>query len=608
MKFTNLSLRTQLITAFGLAIVPLLFMALIPIIVVGTINDTAQKLVNNYEPMLSAANSMVDHLGNTVTVFQNLLTSGMNETTRRESSDAYNAIYKDFEKLSKYVVSDTTNRELKEAYDSVFTMFAELENLYNIIEKTYVETKDANDELLSIQHNYENLVDKFYKRIKVNPQYDVASEQLRRNMLLNQLLSIQVIINDTPLLDAYLAENADIEKKLANTNFEPNLKREYSNITKIKQDYLAKSADVYNYSLDMRNALFTLPDFSASLKIRTKELCFVVEKLSIEKAADIESSTKTLRYAGYTILIIVFVLVFFVSKRTIRIIVDGVKDNTIKTQKLTSGDLTTDFERVDGNSELSILNNSMADMKETLSDIVRSISESSAAISSAAIEMNHASQQMSGSANDQAASAEEISSAVEDMAKSIEQNSQNAAKTENIATASAQSIRDCNVAAQKTVSTIMEIAEKITVIDDLAFQTNILALNAAVEAARAGEQGKGFAVVAAEVRKLAEKCTLAAKDIDTVSSEGVNVAKFTGDVFAKILPEIENTTVLVQKIAISSREQASGGAQINSAVQKFNSVIQQFAKLADEVSQSSNNLMAQSLKLQEIIKFFKVNS
>jgi methyl-accepting chemotaxis protein len=214
--------------------------------------------------------------------------------------------------------------------------------------------------------------------------------------------------------------------------------------------------------------------------------------------------------------------------------------------------------------------------------------------------------QMSASTNEQAASAEEISSAIGEMASSIEQNSQNAAKTESIAGSTAKYIGECSQAAEKTVNTMTEIAEKISVINDIAFQTNILALNAAVEAARAGEHGKGFAVVAAEVRKLAEKCAVAARDIDAVSADGVNIAKITGEVFSKMLPEIKRTTVLVQEIATASREQASGGAQINTAVQRFNDGIQQVATISEEVASNSQNLLQQADRLQDVIKFFKV--
>ncbi|MBO7598358.1 MAG: methyl-accepting chemotaxis protein [Bacteroidales bacterium] len=606
MKFKDLKIRAQLGIAFAVAVVPLMLLSIIPIIKVGNVNETAQKLVNKYVPMLHTANDMVDHLGTTVTAFHNLLNSAMETSARQAGNEAYAATYNDFQSLQIYIESGPIPTELQAPYDSLKSKFVELEELYSLIISTNARNEAANEELLTIQANYEGRVEKFYQRIKKMPQYAVPSQQLRRNMLLNKLLSLPVITNNDNLLEEYLNENAEIEKSLAATAFEPALKHEYAQITKIKQEYLAKSDVVFKDSWDMRQGLFHLPDLGETLKTRTEEITSIIEKLSSQKAQEIENTTSEMRVVGYTILAIVLVLVILILIRCTTIITSGLRLNTANTLKLSSGDLTAKFNRVNGDSELSILNNSMADMIETLTDIVRSISDTSVAINTAAGEMNHASQQMSGSANEQAASAEEISSAVEEMASTIEQNSQNAIKTEQIANASSKSIRECNEAAQKTVHAITEIAEKISVIDDIAFQTNILALNAAVEAARAGEHGKGFAVVAAEVRKLAEKCAIAAKDIDSVSSGGVNLAKLTGSVFSKVLPEIEQTTVLVKEIAQSSREQATGGQQINTAVQRFNSGIQQFATISEEVASSSENLKQQAEKLQEIIKFFKV--
>ena len=606
MKFKDLKIRAQLGIAFAVAVVPLMLLSIIPIIKVGNVNETAQKLVNKYVPMLHTANDMVDHLGTTVAAFHNLLNSAMETSARQAGNEAYAATYNDFQSLQIYIESGPIPTELQAPYDSLKSKFVELEELYNLIITTNARNEAANEELLTIQANYEGRVEKFYQRIKKMPQYSVPSQQLRRNMLLNKLLSLPVITNNDNLLEEYLNENAEIEKSLAATAFDPALKHEYAQITKIKQEYLAKSDVVFKDSWDMRQGLFHLPDLGETLKTRTEEITSIIEKLSSQKAQEIENTTSEMRVVGYTILAIVLVLVILILIRCTTIITSGLRLNTANTLKLSSGDLTAKFNRVDGDSELSILNNSMADMSETLTDIVRSISDTSVAINTAAGEMYHASQQMSGSANEQAASAEEISSAVEEMASTIEQNSQNAIKTEQIANASSKSIRECNEAAQKTVHAITEIAEKISVIDDIAFQTNILALNAAVEAARAGEHGKGFAVVAAEVRKLAEKCAIAAKDIDSVSSGGVNLAKLTGSVFSKVLPEIEQTTVLVKEIAQSSREQATGGQQINTAVQRFNSGIQQFATISEEVASSSENLKQQAEKLQEIIKFFKV--
>ena len=606
MKFKDLKIRKQLSIAFTVAVVPLMFMSIVPIVKVSLLNDTAQKIVNKYSPMLHAANSMLDNLGNTVFEFRSFLDSNNDDNVYRQGMEAFRATASDFAQLSQYMDGDDETAELREAYDSVQTVFSQLENFYNVIDKITVENKDANAELLAIQQDYEGRVVNFYNRIKSMPQYAVPSEQLRRNMLINKLLSLTIITNDDQLLSDYLDENADIEQKLSKTDFSPELQREYNQITKIKQGYLAKSDVVFKASMDKREALFKFPDLGIELKKRTKNLCNVIDQLSAQSAADIESTTMEMRVVGISLLVVIFVVVVLFLSRLGNNIAGSLSDNTAKTIQLASGDLTANFCHSGGESEIAILNNSMADMKNTLADIVRSIAESANAIAVAAGEMNKASMQMSASTNEQAASAEEISSAIGEMASSIEQNSQNAAKTESIAGSTAKYIGECSQAAEKTVNTMTEIAEKISVINDIAFQTNILALNAAVEAARAGEHGKGFAVVAAEVRKLAEKCAVAARDIDAVSADGVNIAKITGEVFSKMLPEIKRTTVLVQEIATASREQASGGAQINTAVQRFNDGIQQVATISEEVASNSQNLLQQADRLQDVIKFFKV--
>lgn len=606
MKFKDLKIRKQLSIAFTVAVVPLMFMSIVPIVKVSLLNDTAQKIVNKYSPMLHAANNMLDNLGNTVFEFRSFLDSNNDDNVYRQGMEAFRATASDFAQLSQYMDGDDETAELREAYDSVQTVFSQLENFYNVIDKITVENKDANAELLAIQQDYEGRVVNFYNRIKSMPQYAVPSEQLRRNMLINKLLSLTIITNDDQLLSDYLDENADIEQKLSKTDFSPELQREYNQITEIKQGYLAKSDVVFKASMDKREALFKFPDLGIELKKRTKNLCNVIDQLSAQSAADIESTTMEMRVVGISLLVVIFVVVVLFLSRLGSNISETLSDNTAKTIQLASGDLTANFCHSGGESEIAILNNSMADMKNTLADIVRSIAESANAIAVAAGEMNKASMQMSASTNEQAASAEEISSAIGEMASSIEQNSQNAAKTESIAGSTAKYIGECSQAAEKTVNTMTEIAEKISVINDIAFQTNILALNAAVEAARAGEHGKGFAVVAAEVRKLAEKCAVAARDIDAVSADGVNIAKITGEVFSKMLPEIKRTTVLVQEIATASREQASGGAQINTAVQRFNDGIQQVATISEEVASNSQNLLQQADRLQNVIKFFKV--
>ena len=292
------------------------------------------------------------------------------------------------------------------------------------------------------------------------------------------------------------------------------------------------------------------------------------------------------------------------SKRTIAPLKKGIRDATL----LSQGNLDVKIEHTDNRDEVGTLNNAMYDLSQNLKNILVSVKNSAAEIAHTSAEMNRASQQMSSSANEQAASAEEVSSSIEEMASSIQQNSDNARETERIVIGSSNTIRDYSQAAEKSVKAMDEIAQRISIIDEIAFQTNILALNAAVEAARAGEHGKGFAVVASEVRKLAERCAQAAKEIDSVSSGGHLVAKQTGDAFSRVLPEIEKTTSLVREIAAACREQATGGDQINTAVQRFNMTTQQFATISEEVATNSEILQQQSDNLIEILNYFKYES
>ena len=174
-----------------------------------------------------------------------------------------------------------------------------------------------------------------------------------------------------------------------------------------------------------------------------------------------------------------------------------------------------------------------------------------------------------------------------------------------MADAALTSVSECNKSALQTVSAMNEITDRISIINSIAFQTNILALNAAVEASRAGESGKGFAVVASDIRKLAERSALAAKEINAVSVTGSQAARTMQDVFTKILPEISKTADLIREISASSQEQAATGSRINTAVQNFTQVTRNFAGIADEVAENSAILLQRSEELSEAISYFK---
>jgi methyl-accepting chemotaxis protein len=195
---------------------------------------------------------------------------------------------------------------------------------------------------------------------------------------------------------------------------------------------------------------------------------------------------------------------------------------------------------------------------------------------------------------------------MEEMAANIKQNADNAAQTEKIARQSSKDAEASGQAVAQAVAAMRTIAEKISIVQEIARQTDLLALNAAVEAARAGEHGKGFAVVASEVRKLAERSQAAAAEISALSGQTVQSATQAGEMLNKLVPDIHRTAELVSEISAACREQDIGAAQINEAIQQLDKVIQQNAGASEEMSSTSEELAAQAEELQASIAFFRV--
>jgi len=259
-------------------------------------------------------------------------------------------------------------------------------------------------------------------------------------------------------------------------------------------------------------------------------------------------------------------------------------------------------------SEKDALGLSLKRMLNKLSSVVSNVKDAISHVSSGSQQLSSAASQMSQGSTEQAASIEEVSSSMEEMAANIKQNSDNAMQTERISSKSSQDAATGGEAVSKTVTAMKNIAEKISIIEEISRQTDLLALNAAIEAARAGEHGKGFAVVASEVRKLAERSQTAAAEISQLSSSSVEVAESAGNMLKQIVPDIQRTAELVQEISAACNEQSTGADQINQSIQQLDSVLQQNASSSEQVASTSEELSSQANMLLGAIGFFKLKT
>ena len=276
-----------------------------------------------------------------------------------------------------------------------------------------------------------------------------------------------------------------------------------------------------------------------------------------------------------------------------------------KSKAISEGNLMVKIQK---RSNEDILMETLGEMINALTDIVGQITNTGNNVSAGSLQISRASDAVAQGANEQAASAEEISASTEEMSATIQQNNDNALQTEKIALKASEGITKGMDSFENTFKSMVKIAEKITLITDIADKTDILALNAAVEAARAGEHGKGFAIVAAEIRRLAEKTQSSAKEINDLSSNSLETAKESSDLMNQIAPNVQRTAQLVQEISATSNEQNIGINQIRDAIEQLTQVTQQNSASAEEMASSSQELAQQSSHLKNIISFFKTKN
>jgi methyl-accepting chemotaxis protein len=465
--------------------------------------------------------------------------------------------------------------------------------------------------------------------LRAHMQGDMMHDALRSDVLASLLAADKGEIDKRDGIAADIKEHAGIFREAINSEkqliTDPEALREIQSLLPVLGEYILSAEKIQSLAFtDLPAAEAALPEFVGNfetLEPQMEGVSETIEEWSEQTRADAESKANTSFLTVGGLAIAAVVLLLLTAARISAAIVTPLKRAVEVTSRIAAGDLDHTIV-VTGQDETAQLLEGLQRMSRTISEVVAQVREAAESVTSSSREVAAGTLDLSQRVEQQAASLEETSSTTEDIARIVANNASLAGQAGNIAKDAVRRARESRGVVERSAGAMEEInasssriAEIIGTIDSIAFQTNLLALNAAVEAARAGEQGRGFAVVATEVRNLAQRCAAAAREIKTLIGDsvekvqqGTSLVHASGDTIAGTEKSISDLTGLVENVAESSRDQASGVDQINRAITQMDSTTQQNAALVEELAAASASMDVQAQSLLKIVDYFKTGA